>query len=126
MPGGSTSGWSGGCPVNTTQPNTPHTSGVDLAKAQVLESGHGPNAPSAALVRAGIDSGRHPRAASRFRQGVRVLPLTLQDGSIRVATATPGDARVIEDIRLLTGLEVQEFEAPAAEIVGERSPSATR
>jgi type IV pilus assembly protein PilB len=46
----------------------------------------------------------------------RVLPLAIHNGTIDVATAGPGNERVIEDIRLLSGLEVQEFEAPAAEI----------
>ena len=46
----------------------------------------------------------------------RVLPLSVHDGTIDVATSTPGNERVIEDIRLLSGLEVQEFEAPATAI----------
>jgi len=46
----------------------------------------------------------------------RVIPRGIQDGTIRIATATPGDARVIDDIRLLTGLEVEEVETSAAEI----------
>src|SRR6185503_2829717 len=37
-------------------------------------------------------------------------------GTIHVATAAPGNQRVIDDIRLLTGLEVQESEAPADEV----------
>ena len=37
----------------------------------------------------------------------RVLPLEIGNGSIRVATADPGNARVIDDIRLLSGLEVE-------------------
>ena len=47
----------------------------------------------------------------------RILPIGLHNGTIEVATADPGNQRVIEDIRLLSGLEVQEFEAPAAEIL---------
>lgn len=45
-----------------------------------------------------------------------LLPVGIQNGTIRIATATPGNQRVINDIRLLTGLEVEEFVAPAAEI----------
>jgi type II secretory ATPase GspE/PulE/Tfp pilus assembly ATPase PilB-like protein len=52
-----------------------------------------------------------------FAQRCRVLPLSLQNGSIRVATATPGDPRVVDDIRLLTGLEVEEVLAPADDIL---------
>jgi len=47
----------------------------------------------------------------------RILPFELRNGTIRVATAEPGNARVIDDIRLLSGLEVEEFVAPASEIL---------
>ncbi|HTL55061.1 MAG TPA: GspE/PulE family protein [Candidatus Limnocylindrales bacterium] len=46
----------------------------------------------------------------------RLLPVAIHDGTIDVATAEPCNERVIEDIRLLSGFEVQEFEAPAGEI----------
>ena len=46
----------------------------------------------------------------------RVLPLKISDGILHIATAEAGDARVMDDIRLLTGLEVAEEEFPAAEI----------
>ncbi|HEY5040817.1 MAG TPA: type II secretion system protein GspE, partial [Verrucomicrobiae bacterium] len=36
----------------------------------------------------------------------RVLPLKIEDGILHLATAEPGNARVVDDIRLLTGLEV--------------------
>ena len=45
-----------------------------------------------------------------------VLPLKIEDGILHLATAEPGNARVVDDIRLLTGLEVIEEEFPAAEI----------
>ena len=45
-----------------------------------------------------------------------VLPLKIEGGSLYVATAAPGDARVVDDIRLLTGLEVVEEAFPASEI----------
>ena len=45
-----------------------------------------------------------------------LLPIAIRDGTINIATATPGNRRVIDDIRLLSGLEVEEFTAPAAEI----------
>ena len=47
----------------------------------------------------------------------RVLPFKISAGTLHIATATPGNQRVIDDIRLLTGLEVEETEAPEAEIV---------
>jgi type II secretory ATPase GspE/PulE/Tfp pilus assembly ATPase PilB-like protein len=45
-----------------------------------------------------------------------LLPLAIRDGTLRIATAAPADPRVVDDIRLLSGLEVEEFPAPAAEI----------
>ena len=47
----------------------------------------------------------------------RILPFDIQNGTLHTATADPGNQRVIDDIRLLSGLEVKEFEAPAAEIL---------
>jgi type IV pilus assembly protein PilB len=47
----------------------------------------------------------------------RVLPFKLNNGTIHVAAAEPGNQRVIDDIRLLTGLEVEESEASAEELL---------
>ena len=50
-----------------------------------------------------------------------LLPFEITNGSIHIATATPINLKVIDDIRLLSGLEVREFEAPAAEIAAKIS-----
>jgi type II secretory ATPase GspE/PulE/Tfp pilus assembly ATPase PilB-like protein len=47
----------------------------------------------------------------------RVLPFKIDNGTIHIATAEPGNQRLIEDIRLLSGLEVQETEAPAPDVL---------
>src|SRR3569623_271780 len=47
-----------------------------------------------------------------FDKRNRILPVERQNGSIRIATAEPGNQQVIEDIRLFTGLEVDEWEVP--------------
>lgn len=47
----------------------------------------------------------------------RVLPLRVSDGTIHIATAEEPSSAVVDDIRLLTGLEVREHRAPAAEIL---------
>jgi len=54
---------------------------------------------------------------SDFVKRHRVLPFEIRNGTIHIVTSDPGNQRVIEDIRLLSGLEVQETEAPAAEII---------
>jgi type II secretory ATPase GspE/PulE/Tfp pilus assembly ATPase PilB-like protein len=47
----------------------------------------------------------------------RVLPLRVGGGTIVIATAEPGNQRVIDDIRLLTGLEVEEQVVESAELL---------
>ena len=54
---------------------------------------------------------------AEFVRRSRVLPLEIRDGTLRVATAEPGNQRVIDDIRLLSGLEVDETSAPAPELM---------
>ena len=50
-----------------------------------------------------------------------LLPLAVRNGILQIASAAPGNQRVIDDIRLLSGLEVEEFAAPAAEITAKIS-----
>src|SRR5262245_12995687 len=47
----------------------------------------------------------------------RILPFQLRDGTIHIATAELGNQRVVDDVRLLSGLEVQETEAPGPELL---------
>src|SRR2546422_5888438 len=47
----------------------------------------------------------------------RVLPFEIRNGTIHIVTSDPGNLRVIGDIRLLSGLEVQETEAPVTDIL---------
>jgi len=37
----------------------------------------------------------------------RILPYKIEDGRLHIATAQPGNQRLIEDIRLLSALEVK-------------------
>jgi type II secretory ATPase GspE/PulE/Tfp pilus assembly ATPase PilB-like protein len=54
---------------------------------------------------------------AEFVKRNRVLPLEVREGTVRIATAVLGKQEIIEDIRLLTGLEVEERLAPASEIL---------
>ena len=47
----------------------------------------------------------------------RVLPYAIREGTLQVLTAEPGNVRVMDDIRLLSGLEVEERGASVDEIV---------
>src|SRR5207247_9495378 len=61
------------------------------------------------------EAGRAP--PSDFVTLNRVLPFEIRNGTIHIMTSDPGNQRVIEDIRLLSGLEVRETEAPVTEIL---------
>jgi type II secretory ATPase GspE/PulE/Tfp pilus assembly ATPase PilB-like protein len=52
-----------------------------------------------------------------FAKRHRIVPVSIDSTTIRILTAVPGQQQVIDDLRLLTGLEVEESEAPASEIV---------
>jgi len=75
------------------------------------------------------DFSARPNAASSaervlpadFIKRHRVLPLKVQDGILQLGTAEPGNQRVLDDVRLLTGLEVEEVAMPEAEITGKIS-----
>lgn len=54
---------------------------------------------------------------SEFVKRHRILPLSIENSTLHIATSEPGNQRVIDDIRLLSGLEVLELEAPSAEII---------
>ena len=47
----------------------------------------------------------------------RLLPLEIRAGVLVIATADPGNAGVIDDLRLLTGLEIEERVAPLNDIL---------
>jgi type II secretory ATPase GspE/PulE/Tfp pilus assembly ATPase PilB-like protein len=73
------------------------------------------------LERVSLGSLKVPHEAAalvplEFAQRHCIVSLAIGGGAIRVATANPGEPRVIEDLRLLSGLEVEEVLAPEREI----------
>ena len=54
---------------------------------------------------------------AEFVKRHRVLPLKVHDGAIHIATCEPGNQKVVDDIRLLSGLEVFEHDTQAAELM---------
>jgi type II secretory ATPase GspE/PulE/Tfp pilus assembly ATPase PilB-like protein len=54
---------------------------------------------------------------AEFAKRHRIVPFQIANGSLHIATAAPGNQRVLDDIRLLSGLEVEEFIAPVDEII---------
>jgi type IV pilus assembly protein PilB len=72
---------------------------------------------AAVFARAGATPEAIRALPADFVKRHRVLPLRIHSGTIHLATAEPGNQRVIDDVRLLTGLEVEEHEAVAAELL---------
>ena len=54
---------------------------------------------------------------AEFVKRHRIIPLEIEHGVLHIATADPGNQRLVDDVRLVSGLEVKEFEAPANEIL---------
>jgi len=92
----------------------------ETAKAQGEAQDKPPQSPAGGAGNAGKLS-VSPEALralpAEFVKRHRVLPLEVHNGAIHVATSEPGNQRVIDDIRLLSGLEVQEHHAPSAEVL---------
>jgi type II secretory ATPase GspE/PulE/Tfp pilus assembly ATPase PilB-like protein len=72
---------------------------------------------SSALPRLAVSPEAAGILPAEFIKHHRVLPLRMSGGAIVIATAEPGNQRIIDDIRLLTGLEVEEQTADAAELL---------
>jgi type II secretory ATPase GspE/PulE/Tfp pilus assembly ATPase PilB-like protein len=87
----------------------------DIPESHSLAAKNGPSLRS--LVGLDISPEAVRTLPVEFVKRHRVLPVALHDGTLRIATSQSGNQRVIDDIRLLTGLEVQEFDAPAEEIL---------
>ena len=83
--------------------------------------GTGSNGQAGLPARPNASSSSERVLPADFIQRHRVLPLKVQDGVLHLATAEPGNQRIIDDVRLLTGLEVEEIETPEAEIAGKIS-----
>ena len=72
--------------------------------------------PLANLADITIDSETLRSLPSKFVFRKRLIPLSMENSTLRVATSDPFDMNVFDDIRLLTGLNVRPMLAPAEEI----------
>ncbi|MDB6064759.1 MAG: hypothetical protein JWR26_967 [Pedosphaera sp.] len=88
---------------------------IQEAEAVFGQAGSGDPFPS--LARLAISPEVLRALPAEFVKRHRVLPFKIYNGTIHIATAEPGNQRVLEDIRLLSGLEVRETEAPSAEVL---------
>jgi hypothetical protein len=54
---------------------------------------------------------------AEFIKRHRVLPIKIDGSTIVIATAEPANRRIVDDIRLLTGREVSQFQVEAPELL---------
>ena len=66
----------------------------------------------ASLARYKVDSSASSALPAEFVKRHRIMPLEIREGFLHVATVEPGNPKVIDDIRLLSGFEVKEWVAP--------------
>lgn len=106
-------------PVNPVR-RDPGNSGHPPAVVEIpaLPEGSGVPDPAGSTVSGGLVS--TPEALrclpADFARRHRVLPLTIQAGVLRLAVEGRAGESLVEDVRLLTGLEVQCVPVPAADI----------
>ena len=94
----------------------PPTGVLALQTPENGSSSKGPRQQTAAAAKLTVSPEATRILPVDFVKRYRVLPLAIHDGTVDVATAELGNERVIQDIRLLSGLEVQEIAASAGEI----------
>ena len=68
------------------------------------------------LARLEVSAAATKTVPLEFVRRHHILPLSLHNRTIRIATADPGNRQVVEDLRLLTALEVEEAVASEKEI----------
>jgi len=95
--------------------NAPHLALPDSAMMPMVVS-FPPALLSVSLTRLAIPTEALRALPADFVKQHQIIPITLQDGVLTIATVRPGESRLIDDIRLVSGLEVAECQAPAAEI----------
>jgi len=88
---------------------TPANSEVDIEPVAAAKSGSGPE-------RLSISQEAIRALPVDFVKRHSILPLQIDRGTIHIATSSRCDTRLVDDIRLLTGLEVAELTAPAEQI----------
>ncbi|NOS71846.1 MAG: type II/IV secretion system protein [Verrucomicrobia bacterium] len=90
--------------------------GPALQEADDNSRHFGENGQGGALAKLTISPEALRALPADFVKRYRVLPFKLCNGILHIATAEPGNQRVIDDIRLLSGLEVEESEFASAQV----------
>ena len=85
--------------------------------SQAMGSRNGSSVGRGALAKVEIPTDAIKALPAEFVKRHQVLPLKIEDGTLHIAAAKAGNQRVIDDIRLLSGLEVRETEMAASDIL---------
>ena len=89
-----------------------------VTQASILAGGRdGSGNSGGTLAKLSIPAEAIRTLPAEFVKRHQVLPLEIEGGTLHIATAKPGNERVIDDIRLLSGLEVRESVMPVADIL---------
>ncbi|HZL41717.1 MAG TPA: GspE/PulE family protein [Verrucomicrobiae bacterium] len=100
--------------MNASEENSADSIKQPVKNISALDSGSGRPARHQGVLNPSPEAIRSLPAD--FVKSHWIVPIRLDNGTLHIATATPGNRRVVDDIRLLTGLEVEEIEAPAVQI----------
>ncbi len=103
--------------MNPTQTSLGQEFGPVATGAEGLSASPGAGKGNGSLAKLQVSPEAMRALPADFVKRHRVLPYEIQQGTLLVMTAQPGDQRVIEDIRLLSGLEVRETEAPGPDLL---------
>src|SRR4051794_26752589 len=103
--------------MNSSENNSHDASGPVFPVSEIATEQFEPTAKLPTLLRLNVSPEASRALPSEFVKRHRILPFEIQNGTLHIVTSEPGNQRVIDDIRLLSGLEVKESHAPAAEIL---------
>src|SRR2546430_5425932 len=103
--------------MSNSEENSEENRGQMLQDRGFLRERHGTERRLESLAKRNVSPEALRIIPSDFVRTHRILPFEISNGTIHIATADPGNQRVIDDIRLLSGLEVQESVASASEIL---------
>ena len=102
--------------MNGSDGNFGHGGHFPPAKSEVINEPVASAQSGSGLERLAISPEALRALPTDFVKRHTILPLQIEHGTIRIAAALPCDLRLVDDIRLLTGLEVEEQMAPAEQI----------
>jgi type IV pilus assembly protein PilB len=91
-------------------------SGLDPSEQEGMFPENGRD-PSGLPAKMKISSEALRAIPAEFVKRHRILPFDIRNGSLLVATSDPGNQKLIDDIRLLSGMEVEELSVPSSEIL---------